>query len=275
MKGTINFLDFPQDVQFYTLEYLHMGDLLQLRITNTKCKDLFQRAMCHVLEAEASMLESIEGRGLLKNRQVSVFHKENLLHFSNLCILENVLREINNFFQKNSERNSNDNFIEETTINFILEKYKAFPILQQKGDELQFFPKELKMDREIVLTAVSHSGSALVYADDSLKADREIVLTAVKENGSALRMANDVFKKDPEIAMLAIKENFWTFDCIDSSLKQDKNFILRAINTSMFIYSFLEAALQNDPEVHKAYIYAKKMRSIPNSAFSDQPLLRI
>ena len=46
-----------------------------------------------------------------------------------------------------------------------------------------------KIEYEIVLAAVSKSGSTFEYAAEELRADREIVLAAVSNEGDALRFA--------------------------------------------------------------------------------------
>ena len=46
--------------------------------------------------------------------------------------------------------------------------------------------EETRRDREVVLAAVSHHGSALEFANEELQRDREVVLAAVSQNGYAL-----------------------------------------------------------------------------------------
>lgn len=50
---------------------------------------------------------------------------------------------------------------------------------------------EIKGDKEIILEAVRHHGSALGYAVKALRADREVVLTALRHDVTAFRFANE------------------------------------------------------------------------------------
>lgn len=54
-------------------------------------------------------------------------------------------------------------------------------------------------DREIVLAAVTVSGSNLQFAIESLRADREVVLIAAKKDGFAVDFASAELKTDPEL----------------------------------------------------------------------------
>ena len=65
--------------------------------------------------------------------------------------------------------------------------------------------KQLKGDREIVMTAVSTSGFALRFATEELKGDREIVMTAVSRHGSALEFATKGLREDEEMLQRALE----------------------------------------------------------------------
>ena len=61
------------------------------------------------------------------------------------------------------------------------------------------------------MEAVSSEGFALCYATKELRSDRQIVLTAVKRNGVALWYVGKELRSDPqimEIAMANAEEDF-------------------------------------------------------------------
>ena len=51
---------------------------------------------------------------------------------------------------------------------------------------LQFVSKDLRRDREIVMTAVRKNGGAIKFASEDLWRDRDIVMAVVGQNGEAL-----------------------------------------------------------------------------------------
>eukprot|EP00971_Amphidinium_carterae_P276812 5493578-Amphidinium_carterae.1 len=73
-------------------------------------------------------------------------------------------------------------------------------IVAGKGSLLLRAPKELKSDKEVVLTAVAQNGSALEHAAEALKSDRDVVLTAVEKDFMALRFAADDLLEDESFA---------------------------------------------------------------------------
>ncbi|MEO1479619.1 MAG: DUF4116 domain-containing protein, partial [Bacteroidota bacterium] len=86
----------------------------------------------------------------------------------------------------------------------------------QSGSALFFADVSLRSDRDFVLSAVAQNGGALGYADASLKRDREIVLTAVKQDGMALRSAADSLKRDHDVVLAAVTQN------CDAAMHTDK-----------------------------------------------------
>merc|ERR1712154_148434 len=58
---------------------------------------------------------------------------------------------------------------------------------------------ELRRDREMLLWAVSRSGSMLQYASKELRADKELVLAAVSQDPGALAWAYPALRGDREV----------------------------------------------------------------------------
>ena len=93
--------------------------------------------------------------------------------------------------------------------------------------------EELKGDREIVMTAVSHHGIALEFAAEELKADREIVMTAVSEDGWALEFAAEELRGDREIVITAVSENGSALEFATKDLKEDERMLQHALERSV------------------------------------------
>jgi len=64
--------------------------------------------------------------------------------------------------------------------------------------------KELKNDRELVLTAVRYDGSEFEFASDELKNDREFVLEAMKHQVCAFVFASKELRDDDEVVAKAL-----------------------------------------------------------------------
>eukprot|EP00971_Amphidinium_carterae_P009031 178370-Amphidinium_carterae.1 len=60
-----------------------------------------------------------------------------------------------------------------------------------------------RSDREVVLAAVQHNGTALEFAAEALKGDRDVVLAAVQADGYALQYATEALRADPEVLRAA------------------------------------------------------------------------
>eukprot|EP00435_Cladocopium_sp_Y103_P054713 s356_g17.t3 len=71
--------------------------------------------------------------------------------------------------------------------------------LEISGLALEFFPEELKADKELVLEAVGRAGMALAFAAPELRNDREVVLRAVAADRSALLHASPELRRDKAI----------------------------------------------------------------------------
>ena len=66
------------------------------------------------------------------------------------------------------------------------------------------FATPLRLDREVVLTAIANDAAALQFASEDLRADREIVLAAFNNYGYALECASDDFRADRVVVLIAI-----------------------------------------------------------------------
>jgi hypothetical protein len=75
------------------------------------------------------------------------------------------------------------------------------------GRDLYYASKELKIDREIVIAAVSNDGLSIRYASQELKNDKEVLSKAVSNNGYALCYASKRLQNDRDLLSLLEKNN--------------------------------------------------------------------
>ena len=78
--------------------------------------------------------------------------------------------------------------------------------LQNNGLILEYLRKDLRSNKEVVLTAVKNDGLALQFASDDLKNNEEVVLIALENNGSALPYASKRLQSK-KACTLAAKKN--------------------------------------------------------------------
>jgi hypothetical protein len=109
-------------------------------------------------------------------------------------------------------------------------------------------PKQFRYDREIVLAALSRTGSALEYASDELTADREVVLAAVLNDGLSLEYASETLQvlftmmhlkltphgpinfrwldqDDLDVCMSAVLQNGRALEFVSDRLSGDKSLV--------------------------------------------------
>ena len=117
-------------------------------------------------------------------------------------------------------------------------------------------PKELKVDREVIMSAVKKNGFALQYASKEVKADKKIVMAAVKQSGEALEFASLELQDDKKIVIEAVKRDPG-FD-IDGKvilrhaskrLQNDKEVAIVAAEANIEAFFFLNDSLRQDSAV--------------------------
>ena len=109
--------------------------------------------------------------------------------------------------------------------------------------------EELKGDRDIVMTAVSHFGHALRFATEELKGDREIVMTAVSENSFALQYVTKELKCDREIVRAAVSQHGRALQFVAEELKGDREIVMTAVSKAGWALQFATKEMQGDHEI--------------------------
>jgi hypothetical protein len=118
------------------------------------------------------------------------------------------------------------------------------------SSHFKYISHDLKLEREVVLNAVSKPGSiALKYVSDDLKNDREIVLTAVKKNGFALEFASNNLKNDREIVLTAVKRSGGALEYASDDLKNDWLIVNVAVGERGDAIKYCSEIFKNDREI--------------------------
>ena len=92
----------------------------------------------------------------------------------------------------------------------------------------------LKLDKELVLTAIANSGSQAKYVllslhESHLRDDPEVVLAAIMEDAGALEEAGPTAKNHRETVMAAVTRNGWALQYAGDNLKRDRGLVLEAV----------------------------------------------
>ena len=140
-----------------------------------------------------------------------------------------------------------------------------------------------KLNKEIVLAAVTQNGFALEYAPE-LQNDKEIVLEAVQQNGLALQYASENLRKDTDFMLAAVKQNVSMLRYVSEDLKGNTDFMLAAVKQNGEALAYASDELRNDPKIMFNALTTpsntKKLEAPSNSGSSGsrsslkEPLLR-
>ena len=117
------------------------------------------------------------------------------------------------------------------------------------GISLQYVPKELKNDREIVMAAVKYKGFSLRYASDELKNDFEIVIAAIQICRYALEYASDELKHNREIVLVAVQSSGYALEYASDELKHNREIVLVAVRKDGGALRFASEKFKNDREI--------------------------
>ena len=145
---------------------------------------------------------------------------------------------------------------------------------------LQYASKELRDDKEVVLAAVTSTGTALAYASDRLRASsKKVVMAACTSYGPAVRHIKQAAKSgenagtdgtpdllnDPDIGMVCVKHNGYLLNSLGEKLRGSaKPLLLQALRTSgKAVLQFVPktSALLKDPEVRAYASQVEKERA--------------
>lgn len=119
--------------------------------------------------------------------------------------------------------------------------------LKIDGTQLQFIPKEVILEKNIILSALNSCGSNISYLDDYhnilshvsniYRDDKEIVIKSIRRNGNNYFYASDRLKKDNEVIMEAINNCYTDIDNIAKAKRDAYDDIVRVNNIIRHIIS--------------------------------------
>ena len=79
----------------------------------------------------------------------------------------------------------------------------ACSTIEGRGDMLQYATKNIRNDKEVVMTICKRDGNALQYASDNLRADKDIILAAVTTTPISLKYALGGLNQDKDCLIAA------------------------------------------------------------------------
>lgn len=110
----------------------------------------------------------------------------------------------------------------------------ATAVLTVWGVGLDYFPEQIRDDKELVKVALQSSNESTPYTfesmSDRLKNDREIVEFALQLNGHTLKKVPTKFKKDRELVGLAVKTTPAALQYASKALRCDQEIISVALS---------------------------------------------
>lgn len=174
---------------------------------------------------------------------------------------------------------SSAELVEEPTGPPITTSGVAFTEVRNNGLSLARVVAEVKMDRKLVLCAVSQNGEALRFAPDRWRRDQEVVfaaasqqvqairhampdflghrepmLEAVRRYPSALQFASEPLRGDVELVRTASEGTWWTFQYATLALRSDRDFMLQAVRSDGRLLRFASEALRGDERIVMAAV---------------------
>mmetsp|Transcript_65618 Transcript_65618/g.184781 ORF Transcript_65618/g.184781 Transcript_65618/m.184781 type:complete len:287 (-) Transcript_65618:23-883(-) len=111
---------------------------------------------------------------------------------------------------------------------------------------LALVSKELRGDREVVLSAVAFDGHSLGHASASLRADREVVLAAVRQDGTAFVHAAAALRRDRGVILAAVRQNGFVLEMLPAELRADREVAVAAVRGCGPALEFVAAHLKED-----------------------------
>jgi len=93
----------------------------------------------------------------------------------------------------------------------------------------KFACEKLRVDRDVMLHAVSQNGFTLLLGAEAARGDREVVLAAVKQAGGALEFAAATLQDDKEVVLAAVAQDGLALDHASLSLCDDDEVVCAAL----------------------------------------------
>lgn len=136
---------------------------------------------------------------------------------------------------------------------------------------LQFCPKKIQDNKDVVLHFVKRNGYSLYYVSDRLKNDMQVVSAAVKNNYSSLTYASNQIRSNPIHAIDLLNINSQCFSGLSDALKGNYAVVLHAIQKDIHNIHLIDPKLKEEIGNNKAEEYLKyKIEYLKVLEFKEQ-----
>jgi hypothetical protein len=122
-------------------------------------------------------------------------------------------------------------------------------IIDRNGRLIRYLPDVYANDRRIALNAVQQNGFAYKHLCFSLKMDREIVYTALRTNGLALRFVLDEYMNDEDVVLVAVSQNGLALMHAPAVMQDNKKVVMTALRQHVACYEYASMRLRDDPDI--------------------------
>lgn len=131
---------------------------------------------------------------------------------------------------------------------FKQDKEVVLAAVSHEGTALEYASEELRDDPDVVLAAVLDEGMALEHASERLRDDVKIVLNALSQDAMALGFASEFLRSVPEIVTFAVKQTGMALQFADEKSRADRTIVLEAIREYGPALTFASEALRDNQE---------------------------
>lgn len=119
--------------------------------------------------------------------------------------------------------------------------------VRNDGNAIQYAPKELKSDRQIIFAALdSSNGAAFEHLDGDAQEDPEIIKRAVAKCGCILAELSEEYREDEDIVLLAVKNDGLALEYASEDLRDSEAICLAACMQNGLSLEFASEILQNN-----------------------------
>lgn len=125
--------------------------------------------------------------------------------------------------------------------------------VNKRGNNFKWASYELKQNKKITLTAISHPDNPIKLRDvvDKFRNNRDVVIAAVKRDGDNLKWASNRLKRDREVVLTAIKysKEPGSFKKVMAQFRDDKEIVIAAVKRNGHDLKWASNRLRLDREV--------------------------
>lgn len=124
---------------------------------------------------------------------------------------------------------------------------------------LKYASKELQDDDEVVALALDHGYYGIEYASDRIKSNIDVMRKVITDERrlGLLKYASDEIKDNREIALLAVTHDAQNLRYVNKRLLGDEEIVMTAMQQSAYLIELASEEIKNKPDF---FIFACKQR---------------